>query len=97
MVQDGTKESIEDLETRVNLCLVFSLNEAKKKIKKLLPDFFLVNLTHSSLNLNSQISHLMHISLISGINTLKSLKDRLLHSGLRLRGDSFPETVLRSR
>ena len=94
MVHDIAEKSIEDLEGDVDLSLVLSLDEGEKKVEKILPDSIILLLLHGTLNLDCDIADLMHVSLVSSIDSLEGLKENLLDLVATVVGETFPKVVV---
>ena len=94
MVHDIAEKSIEDLEGDVDLSLVLSLDESEKKVEKILPDSIILLLLHGTLNLDCDIADLMHVSLVSSIDSLEGLKENLLDLVATVVGETFPKVVV---
>ena len=94
VIHNIAEKSIEDLEGDVDLSLVLSLDEGEKKVEKILPDSIILLLLHGTLNLDCDIADLMHVSLVSSIDSLEGLKENLLDLVATVVGETFPKVVV---
>ena len=90
MVKNIAKEAIEDNKSSVDLCLLVSLDELEKQVKKVLPDGVILFSLHGALNLNSNIANLVHEGLVCSVYTLKCFENGKLYLLTTGVADSLP-------
>ena len=91
VVENVAEKTVENVQGTINLRILFTLDELEEQIQKVLPDRVVLLRDHGTLNLDSNITDLVHVGLVCRVDLLKSAKETGFHSVASVIGQALPE------